>query len=226
MKNYIELLRNLLENGDKKSDRLSLIGKQLEFDLTEGFPIIISRTYPKEVFVDNEFFLDNIVELEELINTLKTIPDNQEELYKTNDNTDFQFYSCEMKPLERMSRFNQYVIDYSLDVTGMSTEDAMKHYNFPYRKLSLIWNHGNLEFFNEAINMIVFFASFTHMIAQLSNHCVDRLIGNLGEIYLKFEDVETGLEEINSTPNKLPKLKLNKYIKNILDFKLSDFKLI
>ena len=48
MKNYLNLLQDVLENGEKKEDRtgtgiLSVFGRQLRFDLTKGFPLVTTK---------------------------------------------------------------------------------------------------------------------------------------------------------------------------------------
>lgn len=64
MKNYIDLLKDVLENGTDKPDRTSVgesravFGRLLRWDLSEGFPIITTRKVPLRIaFEETMFFL-------------------------------------------------------------------------------------------------------------------------------------------------------------------------
>jgi thymidylate synthase len=223
MKKYFELLKELLDYGNQKIDKLSLFGKSIEFELNDEFPVLLST---KETFLDSQFIQENTVQIQELVYTLLTNPDDQYNLFRSSGDVEFELYSCEMKYLERVSMFKQYAIDQALDVTGLSNDDAMEHYNFPKRKLSLCYKYTDIEFLKHCFNSITFFALLTHMIAQLSNHHVDRLIGEFGEIFINLIDVEEGLEFVKITPEKPHKLILNRSVKNLTDFKDSDFKIV
>lgn len=64
MKNYIDLIKDVLENGTDKPDRTSVgesravFGRILRWDLSEGFPIITTRKVPLRIaFEETMFFL-------------------------------------------------------------------------------------------------------------------------------------------------------------------------
>jgi len=63
MKNYCDLLKDVLENGVDKEDRTgigsrSVFGRMLRFNLSDGFPIITTRKVPLRIaFEETMFFL-------------------------------------------------------------------------------------------------------------------------------------------------------------------------
>ena len=56
MKQYLDLLKDIKENGVEKEDRTgtgtkSVFGRQIRFDLNQGFPIITTKYVPFRLVV-------------------------------------------------------------------------------------------------------------------------------------------------------------------------------
>lgn len=140
--------------------------------------------------------------------------------------TDFQVYSDPMTNLERINSFNEYVKLYGLDVSGMSTEQAMEHYNYPKRKLSLLWHQRSNDYLLGSPFNIASYALLTYMLAQVTNHTVNELTYFMGDVHLYVNHFEYVNEQLERIPRQLPRIKINRDIKNIYDFKYEDFEII
>ena len=87
MQNYIDLMKDILENGVDKSDRTgigsrSVFGRILRWDLGEGFPIITTRKVALRIaFEETMFFLrgetnTKLLEERRLISGREILPEN------------------------------------------------------------------------------------------------------------------------------------------------------
>jgi thymidylate synthase len=73
---------------------------------------------------------------------------------------------------------------------------------------------------------IASYALLTHMLAQVTNLKVGELIMTLGDTHIYLNHFEGVKEQLSRTPYKFPELKLNPDVKNIDDFKMSDFEIV
>lgn len=63
MKQYLDLMKDILETGTSKTDRtgtgtLSVFGRQLRFDLSAGFPLVTTKKlHTRSIFIELLWFL-------------------------------------------------------------------------------------------------------------------------------------------------------------------------
>ena len=73
---------------------------------------------------------------------------------------------------------------------------------------------------------IASYALLTMMIAQVCDLEVGEFIYTFGDAHIYTNHIEQVKEQLNREPLELPTLKINPAIKNIDDFKMSDFELM
>ena len=70
---------------------------------------------------------------------------------------------------------------------------------------------------------IASYALFTHMVAQVTGLQVGDFVHTFGDAHLYLNHIEQAKLQLERTPKKLPKLKLNPKVKSIFDFQFEDF---
>ena len=76
LKQYLDLLRHILENGNKKEDRtgtgtISVFGYQMRFDLSEGFPLLTTKkVFTKAIIHELLWFLKGSTNIQYLVQNI------------------------------------------------------------------------------------------------------------------------------------------------------------
>lgn len=104
------------------------------------------------------------------------------------------------------------------------------HYSYQFDvtngKLSCMFNMRSVDTFLGLPFNIASYALLTHMIAQVCGLEPGNLVASLGDTHIYLNHIAQVKEQLTRKPYDLPKLKLNKIITNIDDFKYEDIELL
>ena len=177
------------------------------------------RTTREEKIVNPGVYTEQIDQIQNLINELKTNPDsrrlmvnawNVSELHEMTlppCHYGFQVYTRELSLEERIDIHNTGSISKSSDFY----HEHMDINEVPRRAISLMWNQRSVDTFLGLPFNIASYGMLLELIAKEVNMVPQMLIGNLGDVHLYKNHLEQAKEQISREPKPhLPKLKLGK----------------
>ncbi|MDQ0169580.1 thymidylate synthase [Paenibacillus tundrae] len=247
MKNYLDLLQDILDNGVHKGDRTgtgtqSVFGRQLRYDLSEGFPLVTTkRIHLKSVIHELLWFLSgdtNIAYLKE--NGVKIWDDWADENGDLGPVYGSQWRTWEAPNGEKIDQIAA-VIDsiknnpdsrrHLVSAWNVAEINHMKlppcHFAFQFYvaegKLSCMLTMRSVDTFLGLPFNIASYALLTHMIAQQCDLEVGEFIWSGGDVHIYSNHVEQVRTQLTREPFALPKLVIKRKPESIFDYKFEDF---
>ncbi|MEK3703089.1 thymidylate synthase [Paenibacillus sp. FSL R7-0198] len=247
MKNYLDLLQDILNNGVHKGDRTgtgtqSVFGRQLRYDLSEGFPLVTTkRIHLKSVIHELLWFLSgdtNISYLKE--NGVKIWDDWADENGDLGPVYGSQWRTWEAPNGEKIDQIAA-VIDsiknnpdsrrHLVSAWNVAEINNMKlppcHFAFQFYvaegKLSCMLTMRSVDTFLGLPFNIASYALLTHMIAQQCNLEVGDFIWSGGDVHIYSNHVDQVKTQLEREPYALPKLVIKRKPDSIFDYKFEDF---
>ena len=249
MRQYLELMQHVLEQGHKKSDRtgtgtLSVFGYQMRFNLGNGFPLVTTKKcHLKSIIHELLWFLQGGT-------NIKYLNDNGVSIWNewADENGNLgPIYGCQWRswPKSDGQHVDQIIqvikqIKETPDSRRMIVSawnvgdlDKMKlppcHAFFQFYvadgKLSCQLYQRSADIFLGIPFNIASYALLTLMVAQSCNLEPGEFIHTLGDAHLYLNHLDQAREQLSRRPKALPLMKLNPSITNILDFTFTDFTL-
>ena len=249
MRQYLDLMQHVLEQGHKKSDRtgtgtLSVFGHQMRFNLEKGFPLVTTKKcHLRSIIHELLWFLQGGTNIKYLNDNGVTI---WNEWADENGNLG-PIYGCQWRSWpksdgQHVDQITQVIkqIKETPDSRRMIVSawnvgdlDKMKlppcHAFFQFYvadgKLSCQLYQRSADIFLGVPFNIASYALLTLMVAQSCNLEPGEFIHTLGDAHLYLNHLDQAREQLSRRPKALPLMKLNPSITNILDFTFTDFTL-
>lgn len=249
MKQYLDLLKKISEEGTLKHDRTgvgtkSIFGYQMRFDLSEGFPLLTTKkVHLKSIIYELLWFIKGDTNIKYLHDHKVTIWDEWADengdlgpVYghqwrswagadgKSTDQLSEVIKSLKNNPDSRRHIVSAWNVS---EVSKMALPPCHALFQFYVAdgKLSCQLYQRSADVFLGVPFNIASYALLTMMIAQECGYALGDFVHTLGDAHIytnHFEQVATQLER---EPRSLPVMKLNPEVKSVFDFDYEDFTL-
>ena len=249
MRQYLDLMRHILEHGARKDDRtgtgtLSVFGPQLRFDLQAGFPLLTTKkVHLKSIIHELLWFLKGETNTRYLKENGVSIWDEwADENGELGPVYGYQWRSWPAADGRHIDQISKVIADIKgnpnsrrLIVSAWNVSDLDKmalmpcHAFFQFYvadgKLSCQLYQRSADLFLGVPFNIASYALLTLMVAQVCGLKPGEFIHALGDTHLYLNHLDQAREQLSRQPRPLPAMKLNPVIKDIFDFKYEDFTL-
>jgi thymidylate synthase len=250
MQQYLHLLQDVLDNGVRKADRtgtgtLSVFGRQLRFDLRQGFPATTTkRLYMKGVIHELLWFLKGSTNIKYLRENGVGIWDQwADENGELGPVYGAQWRHWDAPSGKTIDQITQLVdqIRTSPDsrrlivsAWNVAQIDRMRlppcHCLFQFYvaggRLSCQLYQRSADLFLGVPFNIASYSLLTMMIAQVTGLGVGEFVHTFGDAHLYLNHLEQVRLQLSRTPRPMPEMKLNPEVGSVFDFKYEDFELI
>lgn len=249
MKQYIDLLRHVMENGVDKGDRTgtgtrSVFGYQMRFNLEEGFPVLTTKKlHLRSIIHELLWFLSGDTNIKYLHDNGVTIWDEW-----ADENGDlgpvygYQWRSWPNPNGQSIDQISQVVNSLKnnpdsrrhivsawnpAEVDKMALPPCHSLFQFYVAdgKLSCQLYQRSADLFLGVPFNIASYALLTMMMAQVTGLRPGEFVHTLGDVHIYSNHFEQVKEQLSREPRALPVMKINPEVKSIFDFKYEDFTL-
>lgn len=249
MKQYLDLLKHIMNHGVVKSDRtgtgtISTFGYQMRFDLSEGFPLVTTKkAHLKSIIYELLWFLagdTNVKYLQENgVRIWNEWADADGSLghiygYQWRSWPDYRGGHIDqiadvVKTIKENPDSRRIIVSAwnVADIDNMNLPPCHCFFQFYVAegKLSLQLYQRSADCFLGVPFNIASYALLTMMMAQVCGLKPGDFIHTLGDAHIYLNHLTQVEEQLQRTPRTLPRMIINPEVKNIFDFKYEDFRL-
>ncbi|WP_142004739.1 thymidylate synthase [Barrientosiimonas humi] len=255
MRQYLDLLSRVLDEGTPKSDRtgtgtLSVFGHQMRFDLAEGFPVLTTKKlHLRSIFGELLWFLRGDTNVQWLHDRRISIWDewadengdlgpvygHQWRSWPTPDGGTVDQIARVVESIRTNPDSRRHIVSAwnVADVDDMALPPCHTMFQFYVSpatgdrpaRLSCQLYQRSADIFLGVPFNIASYALLTSMVAQVTDLAPGEFVHTLGDAHLYSNHVDQAREQLTRTPKPLPTLRLNPAVRDLDAFELEDITL-
>lgn len=250
MRQYLDLMRHILEHGGEKADRTgtgtrSVFGYQMRFDLSAGFPLITTKKlHLKSIIYELLWFLQgntNVAYLQDHgVRIWNEWADEHGELGPVYGAQWRSWHGADNSKVDQISQLIREIKanPYSrrLIVCAWNVSEIQKmalppcHVLFQFYiaegKLSCQLYQRSADLFLGVPFNIASYALLTMMVAQVCELKLGDFVHTFGDVHLYNDHLAQARLQLSRQPFPLPEMKINPQVKDIFGFQYEDFELL
>ena len=249
MKQYLDLLQYIKDNGVNKGDRTgtgtkSVFGYQMRFHLQDGFPLLTTKkVHLRSIIYELLWFISGSTNIKYLNDNKVTIWDewadengelgpvygHQWRSWPTPDGGHIDQLANLMEQLKKNPDSRRHIISAwnvaEVDKMALPPCHTLFQFYAAEGRLSCQLYQRSADVFLGVPFNIASYALLTQMVAQCCGYELGDFVHSFGDVHIynnHFEQVDL---QLSRTPRALPVMKINPDVKDIFSFKYEDFQL-
>lgn len=250
MVQYLDLLRLVMERGKFKGDRTgtgtyAVFGAQARFSLRENFPLLTTKKlHLKSIIHELLWFLKGETNIRYLKENGVTIWDEWADAegnlgrvygaqwcdWRTPDGRSINQIDNVIAAIKKNPESRRHIVTAwnpgEVDTMALPPCHAMFQFFVQEGELSCQLYQRSADLFLGVPFNIASYALLTMMAAQVCGLKPGEFVHTFGDLHLYSNHLDQAREQLSREPRPLPQMKLNSEVKNIHDFKFSDFELV
>lgn len=250
MKQYLDLMQDILDNGTHKSDRtgtgtLSVFGRQMRFDLSQGFPLVTTKKlHLRSIIYELLWFLNGDTNIKYLNDNNVTIWDewadengelgpvygSQWRSWPAPDGRSIDQISQVLQQIKSKPDSRRHIVTAwnpaEVDKMALPPCHALFQFYVADGKLSCQLYQRSADFFLGVPFNIASYALMTHMFAQQCDLLPGEFVWTGGDVHLYTNHLDQAKTQLSREPFPLPSLNIKRKPETIFDYKFEDFEIV
>lgn len=250
MKQYLELMKDILENGARKEDRtgtgtLSVFGRQMRFDLQEGFPLVTTKKlHTRSIIHELLWFLSGDTNIRYLQENKVTIWDewadengdlgpvygHQWRHWPRAGGGEVDQIANLIRQIREKPHSRRHLVSAwnpsEVDKMALPPCHAMFQFYVADGSLSCQLYQRSADYFLGVPFNIASYALLVHMVAQQTDLEPGEFIWTGGDVHLYLNHIDQARLQLGRTPRSLPRLNILRKPESIFDYRYEDFEIV